>query len=100
MDILIPVYALIALNFIDIYFTVNTFLKKGYRIENNPILRSLLRDNIDSFMIFKLFDVMVLCILFYWIQFKNEFFAWILLSLTIVLYLYIDVKNYQAHSSL
>lgn len=99
MLILIPLFILITLNFVDIYFTVNTFLKKGYRIENNPILRDLLRDNIDSFMLFKMFDVMIFCILFYWIELKNEIFAWLLLGLCIVLYGYIDYKNYQIHSS-
>lgn len=100
MDIIIPLGFLISLNFIDIYFTMNTFLKKGYWIENNPILRNLLRDNIKNFVMFKIFDVMIFCILLYWVQFRNVFFAWLLIGLSIALYVYIDVKNFQAHSRL
>jgi len=99
MLILIPVFILITLNFFDIYLSVNTFLKKGYRIENNPILRNLLRDNIDSFMLFKMFDIMIFTILFYWIQLENEIFAWGLLGLCILLYGYIDYRNFQVRSS-
>ena len=90
--------ALLILCFIDTYLTLNTFSKKGYRVEENPILRDLLRDDFRKFLLFKIFDIIILSILVYWINMKNEIFAYILIGLCILLYGYIDYKNFQVHS--
>lgn len=90
----------LVLNLLDVLLTLMTFMKKGYRIEGNPILRELLRDNVDSFLLFKLFDVAIVILILYWINLKNEAFAWLLLGLCILLYAYIDYKNFKASSQL
>ncbi len=98
MYILLLFLILLALNFLDILITLRTFRKRGYKIEGNPILRDLLRDNVDSFILFKLFDIAIFCILIFWIWMKNEVFSFVLLILCIILYSYIDYKNLQAQS--
>jgi len=84
---------------IDTYLTLNTFSKKGFRVEENPILRDLLRDDFRKFILFKVFDIAILSVLVYWINVKNENFAYILIGLCILLYGYIDYKNFQVQSS-
>jgi hypothetical protein len=95
MHIFILLGALMILYFIDTYLTLNTFRKKGYRIEENPILRDLLRDDFRKFLLFKVFDIIILTILVYWINMRNEIFAYILIGLCMLLYGYIDYKNFQ-----
>lgn len=94
MHIFILLGILVILYFIDTYLTLNTFSKKGYKVEENPILRDLLRDDFRKFLLFKIFDISILSILVYWINMKNEIFAYILIGLCILLYSYIDYKNY------
>ena len=86
------------LYFIDTYLTLDTFSKKGYRVEENPILRDLLRDDFKKFLLFKFFDMITLGILIYWINMRNEIFAYMLIGLCILLYGYIDYKNFQVQS--
>jgi len=83
------------LYFIDTYLTLDTFSKKGYRVEENPILRDLLRDDFKKFLLFKFFDMITLGILIYWINMRNEIFAYMLIGLCILLYGYIDYKNFE-----
>lgn len=90
----------LVLNLIDVLLTLLTFMKKGYRIEGNPILRDLLRDSVDKFLLFKLFDVSITILILYWISLKNEVFTFILLGLCILLYSYIDYKNYTSFSEI
>lgn len=92
--------ALTILYFIDTYLTLNTFKKKGYKVEENPILRDLLRDDFRKFILFKFFDISVLSILVYWINMKNEIFAYMLIGLCMLLYGYIDYKNFQVQFSI
>jgi len=98
MHIFILLGILVILYFIDTYLTLNTFSKKGYKVEENPILRDLLRDNFKKFILFKIFDISILSILVYWINMRNEIFAYILIGLCILLYSYIDYKNFQVQS--
>ena len=98
MHIFILLGILVILYFIDTYLTLNTFSKKGYKVEENPILRDLLRDNFKKFILFKIFDISILSIIVYWINMRNEIFAYILIGLCILLYSYIDYKNFQVQS--
>ena len=100
MYIFILLGVLLILYFVDTYLTLNTFSKKGYRVEENPILRDLLRDDFRKFLLFKFFDISILSILVYWINMRNEIFAYILIGLCILLYVYIDYKNFQVQSSI
>ena len=77
---------------------LDTFSKKGFRVEENPLLRDLLRDDFRKFILFKTFDIAVLSILVYWINMRNENFAYLLVLLCILLYGYIDYKNFQVQS--
>lgn len=99
MYIFILLGVLVILFFIDTYLTLNTFSKKGFRVEENPILRDLLRDDFRKFLLFKTFDIIVLSLLVYWINMRNEIFAYILIGLCILLYGYIDYKNFRVQSS-
>jgi len=98
MYIFILLGVLMILYFIDTYLTLDTFSKKGYRVEENPILRDLLRDDFRKFILFKTFDIITLSILVYWINMRNEIFAYMLMGLCILLYGYIDYKNFQVKS--
>lgn len=98
MYIFILLGILMILYFIDTYLTLNIFAKKGYKVEENPILRDLLRDNVKKFILFKAFDIIVLSILVYWINMRNENFAYILMGLCMLLYVYIDYKNFKVQS--
>jgi hypothetical protein len=100
MYVFILLGILIFLNYIDAYLTLKTFSKKGYRIEENPILRDLLRDDIKKFLLFKVFDIFALSIIILWINMRNEMIAFIFLGLCIFLYLYIDFRNLRAQSAL
>ena len=91
---------LIVLNYIDAYLTLRTFWKKGYKIEENPILRGLLRDDVRKFILFKFFDIFALSIIIYLINKKNDDFAIFLTGICILLYIYIDVRNLKAQSTL
>lgn len=95
MYIFILLGVLVALNYIDAYLTLKIYSKKGYKIEENPILRALLKDDIRKFLLFKVFDILVFSIIIYWINIKNDDFALTLTSLSIFLYSYIDYKNYK-----
>ena len=95
MYIFILLVILVTLYFIDTYLTLNTFSKKGFRVEENPILRDLLRDDFRKFIFFKVFDIIILSLLVYWINMRNEIFAYVLIGLCILLYGYIDYKNFQ-----
>ena len=99
MYIFILLGTLVILYFIDTFLTLRTFSKRGYRIEENPLLRDLLRDDFRKFILFKFFDLVILSILIYWINMKNEIFAYVLIGLCILLYGYIDYKNFEAQTS-
>jgi hypothetical protein len=94
MYIFILLGVLIVLNYIDAYLTLRTFSKRGYKIEENPILRGLLRDDVRKFILFKFFDIFALSIIIYLINKKNDIFALVLLGICILLYSYINYKNY------
>ena len=96
MYIFILLGILVFLNYVDAYLTLRTFSKKGYKIEENPILRGLLRDDIRKFLLFKIFDIFALSIIIYLINIRNDDFALILISFCILLYIYIDYRNFQA----
>jgi hypothetical protein len=72
---------------------------KGAKIEENPILRSLLRDDIRKFILFKIFDVFVLSFIIYGMNKRNDDFALVLIVVCILFYVYIDVRNYMAQSA-
>jgi len=95
MYIFILLGVLIVLNCIDAYLTLRTFWKKGYKIEENPILRGLLRDDIRKFILFKIFDIFALGFIIYWISIRNDDFAFFLTVVCILLYSYIDYRNFQ-----
>ena len=95
MYIFILLGVLIVLNYIDAYLTLRTFWKKGYKIEENPILRGLLRDDIRKFIFFKIFDIFTLGFIIYWISIRNDDFALFLTVVCILLYSYIDYRNFQ-----
>ncbi|MDI6825799.1 MAG: DUF5658 family protein [Candidatus Aenigmarchaeota archaeon] len=94
MYVFILLGILVLLNYIDAYLTLKTFSKKGYRIEENPILRYLLRDDVRKFLLFKVFDIFVLSLIIYWMNMRDDDFALILLGVCILLYSYINYKNY------
>jgi len=100
MYIFILLGILVFLNFVDAYLTLRTFSKKGYKIEENPILRGLLRDDFRKFILFKIFDIFILSLIIYWINIRNDDFALILTGICILLYIYIDVRNLMAQSTL
>jgi len=100
MYIFILLGILIVLNFIDAYITLRTFSKKGYKIEENPILRMLLRDDFRKFLLFKIFDIFALSLIIYWINIRNDDFALYLITFCILLYSYIDYKNYKEFNRL
>ena len=95
MYIFIFLGALVLLSFIDSYLTLRTFSKKGYKIEENPILRGLLRDDIRKFLLFKVFDVVAISVIIYWINIRNDDFALFLIGMCILLYGYIDYRNFR-----
>jgi len=95
MYIFIFLGALVLLSFIDSYLTLRTFSKKGYKIEENPILRGLLRDDIRKFLLFKVFDIVAISVIIYWINIRNDDFALFLIGLCILLYGYIDYRNFR-----
>ena len=90
---LIPI--LLLLWAIDGYLTMNVFKKYGSEVEENPILKQLLRHNIKYFLLFKLFDAIAFGIVIFLIINKSEMVATILLSIFIALYLYVNWKNYS-----
>jgi hypothetical protein len=100
MYIFILLGVLVVLNFIDAYITLRTFSKKGYKIEENPILRGLLRDDFRKFLLFKIFDIFVLSLIIYWINIRNDDFALFLTGFCIILYIYIDIRNLKAQYTL
>ena len=95
MYIFILLGVLLLLNFIDSFLTLRTFSKKGYKIEENPILRGLLRDDIRKFLLFKVFDIVAISVIIYWINIRNDDFALFLTVLCILLYGYIDYRNFH-----
>lgn len=90
---LIPI--LLCLWAIDGYLTANVFKKYGPDIEENPILKQLLRHNIKYFLLFKLLDAIAFGIIIFLIINKSEMIATILLLIFISLYTYVNWKNYS-----
>lgn len=80
---------------IDGYLTLNVFKKYGADAEENPVLKQLLRHNVKYFLLFKTFDAIAFSIIIYLIIIKSEVVATVLLSIFILLYLYVNFRNYQ-----
>ena len=85
---------LLVLWFIDGYLTVSNFKKYGQDIEENPILRRLLRHNVKYFLLFKLFDAIAFIAMILLVINKSESIATLLLVAFILLYLYVNWKSY------
>jgi len=86
---------LLILWIIDGYFTINNFKKYGPNIEKNPILKQLLRHNIKYFLLFKIVDAIAFAIIIYLIINKSELVATSLLLTFILIYIYVNFRNYQ-----
>lgn len=86
---------LLALSFIDTYLTLNIRKKLGPDIEENFILRQLLRGKVYDFIAFKLLDAILLGFIFTLLGMKNRIIALIILGLCIVMYSYIIHNNYK-----
>lgn len=80
---------------LDGYLTVTASRKYGPDIEENPVLKGLLRHNLKFFMVFKFFDAVSFVAIIYLIINKSEFIADLLLSGFIVLYLFVTWQNYS-----
>jgi len=89
------ILVLLSLWTIDGYLTANVFKKYGPEVEENPILKQLLRHNIKYFLLFKFFDAIAFGIIIFLIINKNEMIASLLLSGFILLYSYVNWKNYS-----
>jgi len=83
------------LSFVDGYLTVVIRNKFGPDVEENPILRGLLRGKIYDFILFKLLDGFLLGFVFVLIHMKNEFIASFILVLCILVYIYVIKNNYE-----
>ncbi len=100
MYLLVLLGVLISLILVDSYLTLKMFSKRGWRVEGNPILRDLLRDNIWKFLMFKVADTFLLSAVIYAIYTRNEMFATSILGVCIFMYAYIDYKNFKARAAL
>ncbi len=80
---------------IDGYLTFGVFKKYGPEAEENPILKQLLRHNVKYFLLFKLFDAVAFVVIIFLIINKNEMIAIVLLTIFILLYSYVNLKNYK-----
>ena len=90
---LIPI--LLALWAIDGYLTITMFKKYGPDVEENPVLKQLLRHNIKYFLLFKILDAIAFGIVIYLIINRNEMIANVLLLIFVFLYSYVNWKNYS-----
>ena len=91
--ILIP--TLLLLWFIDGYLTISNIRKYGPDIEENPILKQLLRHNVKYFLLFKFFDAVAFSAIIVLIINRSESIANILLAVFILLYAYVNWKSYS-----
>ena len=80
---------------IDGYLTIRVFKKYGPDAEENPILKQLLRHNVKYFLLFKLLDAIAFGVIIYLIVIKSETVATVLLSIFILIYVYVNFRNYQ-----
>jgi len=90
---LIPI--LLSLWALDGYLTISMFKRYGPDIEENPVLKQLLRHNIKYFLLFKILDAVAFGIVIFLIISRNEMIATVLLSIFILLYSYVNWKNYS-----
>jgi hypothetical protein len=86
---------LLALSFIDTYLTLNIRKKLGPDVEENFILRELLRGKVYDFITFKILDAILLGFIFTLLAMKNRIIALIILSLCTLMYTYIIHNNYK-----
>lgn len=80
---------------VDGYLTVGVFKKYGSDAEENPILKQLLRHNVKYFLMFKIIDALAFVLIIFLIINRNEIAATGLLTIFIILYSYVNWKNYQ-----
>ncbi len=80
---------------IDGYLTLGIFKKYGPDAEENPILKQLLRHNVKYFLLFKLLDALAFVFIIFLIINRNEIAATGLLTIFIILYSYVNLRNYS-----
>ena len=85
---------------IDGYLTLNVFRRYGAEIEENPVLKQLLRHNVKYFLMFKLFDAIAFAAIIVLIINRSEMVANALLFVFVGLYLYVNWKNYAVFKEL
>ena len=95
MLVLVLIAFLLVLSYIDTYLTLKIRQKLGPEVEENLILKELLRGKVHDFVLFKFIDGILLGLVFVLLTLKNEEMATSVVSLCIVVYVYVIYNNYK-----
>lgn len=85
---------LVVLWTLDLVETTTLTKRNGSKVEENPLIRFLLKKSRIDFFLFKTVDLIFLSFIIYFIYSSNTFLASVLLMIFVLIYLLTVLHNY------